>query len=166
VKYLLLLGLALAGCTHERQARADCAGAVDCRPPLATTALDGSPLGDEAVTGKVVLVNFWATWCPPCAHELPALQTVYARHKADGFTVLGVVTGDRASDDVVRAFAAARQVGYPLLRGSPDLERRFGLGDALPTSYLYDRRGHLVRRWQGDTAETDLEALVEQALAQ
>jgi thiol-disulfide isomerase/thioredoxin len=158
--------LLVAGCTHERQARADCTGPNDCRPPFAATALDGQALGDEAVMGKVVLVNFWATWCAPCARELPALQSVYARHQPDGFTVLGVVTGDATPDERVRGFAAARHVGYPLLRASADLERRFGMGDALPTSYLYDRRGHLVRRWEGDISEPKLEELVQRTLAE
>ncbi len=162
----LLLLLLFGGCTHERQARADCAGATDCRPPFAATTLDGTPLGDEALMGKVVLVNFWATWCAPCQRELPALQAVYSRHQPEGFVILGVVTGDGAPDEKVRGFAAARQVAYPLLRGGPDLERRFGMGDALPTSYLYDRRGHLVRRWAGDIAERELEGLVERTLAE
>jgi thiol-disulfide isomerase/thioredoxin len=162
VRYLFL-ALLLAGCSH---ARADCTGPTDCRPPFAATALDGTALGDEAVTGKVVLVNFWATWCAPCARELPALQSVYDRHRPDGFVVLGVVTGDRAADEKIRDFAAHRQVRYPLLRGTAELERRFGMGDALPTSYLYDRRGHLVRRWEGDISEPDLESLIQQTLAQ
>jgi thiol-disulfide isomerase/thioredoxin len=166
LRFALLALLCLAGCTHERQARADCVGPADCRPPFAAQALDGSQLGEEAVSGKVLLVNFWATWCAPCQRELPALQAVYSRHKLDGFTILGVVTGDGAPDDSVRRFAAARSVGYPLVRGGPDLERRFGLGDALPTSYLYDRHGHLVRRWEGDIRERDLEALVERTLAE
>jgi hypothetical protein len=77
-----------------------------------------------------------------------------------------VLTGDAAGDDEVKRFASTRNVSYPLLRGGPDLERRFAMGDALPTSYLYDRTGRLVRRWEGDIDERELEELVRRTLAQ
>jgi thiol-disulfide isomerase/thioredoxin len=168
VKYLFLLLIVLgsgAGCTREPSARADCNGPSDCRPPLTATTLDGLRVGDEALAGKVVLVNFWATWCAPCKKELPALQAVYARHQGEGFTILGVVTGDGSADDRVKAFAASHGVAYPQVRGGPDTDARFHMGDALPTSYLYDRRGHLLRRWEGDIGEDDLDEIVKRALA-
>jgi thiol-disulfide isomerase/thioredoxin len=164
--FLLLLVVAAAACTRvPPPAHADCAGVEDCRPALKLQTLDGAPLGDEALQGKVVLVNFWATWCAPCARELPALQSVYSRHQGQGFEILGVVTGDEATDVEVKGFAARRHVAYPLVRSEADLERRFQMGDALPTSMLYDRRGKLVRRWQGDISETRLEELVTKTLA-
>jgi len=161
-----LVLLVLSGCTHEPSAHADCTGVSDCRPPLTLKTLAGPPLGEDLLGGKVVLVNFWATWCAPCARELPALQAVYGRHKDDGFTIVGIVSGDRATDDAVVAFASGRQVDYPLVRGGPDLERRFEAGDALPTSLLYDRHGHLVKRWLGAIDEAALEDLVKQSLVQ
>ena len=111
-------------------------------------------------------MNFWATWCGPCKKELPALQAVYDRHKGEGFTILGFVTGDHATDSTILAFAAQRNVAYPLVRGEADLERRFGLGDAVPTSMLYDRHGRLVKRWLGDIDEDALDELVKRTLAQ
>ena len=160
-----LLLLALVACSSATpSARADCTGAEECRPPLQLHTLDGAPLGDEALRGKVVLVNFWATWCAPCAKELPALQSVYSRHQGQGFEIVGVVTGDEATDVEVKGFAGRRHVAYPLVRGDAELERRLKLGDALPTSVLYDRKGKLVRRWVGDITELRLEELVTQAL--
>src|SRR5215831_4823217 len=94
----LALGVVSAACTHERAARADCRGPADCRPPLALTTLDGNALGDDALRGQALLVNFWATWCTPCIKELPGLQAVYERHRAQGFTIIGMVTGDEATD--------------------------------------------------------------------
>ncbi len=164
---LVVVGLgAVGGCTHERTAHADCSGTTDCRPPVQLVTLDGAPLGDEALRGQVILVNFWATWCGPCQREIPALEAVYERHKAEGFTIVGMVTGDPAPDADVKDFAARRAVAYPLVRSAPDLERRFAMGDALPTSYLYDRHGRLIRRWQGGIAEDALEDLVKRTLAQ
>ncbi len=158
--------LLIAACTSVTPAaRADCTGVEDCRPSLKLQTLDGAPLGDEALRGKVVLVNFWATWCAPCARELPALQSVYSRHQGQGFEIVGVVTGDEATDVEVKGFAGRRHVGYPLVRGDADLERRLNMGDALPMSILYDRRGKLVRRWVGDISEAHLEELVTKTLA-
>jgi thiol-disulfide isomerase/thioredoxin len=160
------MALLPSACTNERVAHADCFDQDDCRPKVAMAALDGTQIADEVLAGKVVLVNFWATWCAPCKKELPALQAVYDRHKTDGFTILGVVSSDRASDGAILSFAAQRNVAYPLVRGQADLERRFAMGDALPTSMLYDRHGHLVKRWMGDIEEGALEDLVKKTLAQ
>jgi len=162
---LLVFGLGALGSCVQRKAHADCGGPTDCRPALKLATLDGGALGDEALGGQVVLVNFWATWCAPCQREIPALQAAYERHRADGFTILGVVAGDPASDGEVKDFAVRRGVGYPLVRSTPDLERRFAMDDALPTSYLYDRGGRLVRRWRGGIEEGALEDLVKTALA-
>jgi thiol-disulfide isomerase/thioredoxin len=165
---LLLLGglLGSAACTVSvPAAHADCVGKTDCRPPLALTTLDGASLGTDALQGKVVLVNFWATWCAPCEREIPALQAVYERHSGDGFTILGMIAGDQSSDGDVKSFAARKAMGYPLVRSGPELERSFGLGSALPTSVLYDRRGKLVKRWEGDINERALEDLVKRTLA-
>ena len=162
----LLLVVLVAACTSVTpSARADCTGVDDCRPSLRLHTLDGAPLGDEALRGKVVLVNFWATWCAPCERELPALQSVYSRHQGQGFEIVGVVTGDGATDVEVKGFAGKRHVAYPLVRGDADIERRLNMGDALPTSILYDRRGKLVRRWVGDITEPKLEELVTKTLA-
>lgn len=159
-----LAALLLWACNAERSARADCPGRSDCRPEMKLQTFAGPFVAEEAFAGKVVLVNFWATWCQPCERELPALQAVYARHRNDGFTIVGLLSGDRASDSAVQTFAEARQLTFPLARANADLERQFGMGDQLPTSYLYDRRGRLVKRWSGGVTEAELEALVVQTL--
>jgi len=158
-----LAALPFAACT-QRAAHADCLGGSDCRPPLALTTLDGTRLGDDTLHGHAMLVNFWATWCAPCAKEIPGLQAVYERHRAQGFTIIGMLAGDESTDVNVKLFARARGVSYPIVRSGPEIERRFKVGDALPTSFLYDRSGRLVKRFVGDIEEAELEAEVRKLL--
>jgi thiol-disulfide isomerase/thioredoxin len=165
---ILFLLLVVGSCATRRSAHVgaggcSAAGEVDCRPPFKVTSIEGKPIGDD-LEGRIVLVNFWATWCGPCERELPALEAVYRRHKADGFVVLGVVTADRADDVSVVNFAGMRGVDYPLVRTNPELESKFGLGDALPTTLLYDRTGRLRARWNGALHEDELEDKVRDIL--
>ena len=126
-------------------------------PAVAGTGIDGKPVAAEAFRGKVVLVNFWATWCAPCIKEIPAIEKVYARNKERGFEVVGLVSGDDASDAEIQVFAAEHGVSYALIRATADVETAFGLGSVLPTTYLYDRSGRLRRHWDGAIREQALE---------
>jgi thiol-disulfide isomerase/thioredoxin len=127
----------------------------DCRPLVRALALDGTELSEETLAGKIVLINYWATWCGPCVREIPALDAVYHRHQADGFVVLGVSTDDGMPDAQIQAFAARHGATFPILRPTADLQKR--VPDVLPTSYLYDRQGRLQAKWQGGIREQVLE---------
>jgi thiol-disulfide isomerase/thioredoxin len=143
-------------------ARADCKQSEEqCRPAISGNTLDGQWIGDTALANKIVLVNFWASWCQPCVKEIPALDAVYRRYKDHGFVVVGLVTKDHASDDQVRQFAAGAGASYPLLRSDTATQSRFGLGDGLPMSVLYDRSGRVVGRWTGGITEDALEEQVK-----
>jgi thiol-disulfide isomerase/thioredoxin len=164
----VLYALLVASCSPVRSAQADCVPAPEreCRPKLEGTLLDGTRVGPESFRGKIVLVNFWATWCAPCVTEMPAFERVFARHRQDGFVILGVITSDGAPDDEVREFLAQRGVTYPVLRSRGDLEAGFRLGGVLPTSFLYDRSGKLVGSWDGAVEEEALESQVAVLLKQ
>lgn len=92
--------------------------------------------------GKWVLVNFWATWCPPCLEEIPDLVDMYNARKATDFVVIGVSMS--SSRESVLAFAKQMEITYPLVMGDDKLAAQIGRIDALPTSYLYDPTGKLV----------------------
>jgi len=147
---------AQAACTDQAPDR--------CRPPLHGEGLEGSDISEKTLEGKIVLVNFWATWCGPCIAEMPALERVWKRHQQDGFVIVGIVTDGR-DEDRVRDVLGRRGVTYPVLVSTRELERKFGSPDALPTSFLYDASGHLVRRWQGAIRERDLETEVARLVA-
>jgi thiol-disulfide isomerase/thioredoxin len=145
-------------------------GVAACSRPGAATrvdlsTLDGARITEDTLAGKLVLVNFWATWCAPCREEMPALQAVYRRHVDNGLVVLGLISGDPADDDEVQSVARSRGVTYPLARSTPALEARYGMGAMLPTSVLFDRAGRVRARWNGVVTEEELEVKVREALA-
>jgi thiol-disulfide isomerase/thioredoxin len=168
---LVLVGCGLGcglGCGKAAPAVSDCTPGKekDCRPPMATPVLGGKALTDADLGGKVVMVNFWATWCAPCAGELPGLDAVYRKHQGDGYVAYGVLVADKATDDEVLKFAADHKVSYPIIRGTPEFEQPFGLGDGLPATYLYDRHGRLRAHWEGAVKEKALEDKVSALLAE
>lgn len=118
-------------------------GTVDAPvPALRLPDLDGRMRALDEFRGRVVLVNFWATWCPPCRREIPAFQEIRARHADRGFEILGVALDEATA---VRDFVAEYGVTYPQLLAGPDgasLMARFGNPrGALPYSVLVDREG-------------------------
>lgn len=109
--------------------------------------IDGRTLSPAALRGKVVLVNFWATWCPPCRAEIPDLVALQTRY-ADRLQVIGV-SQDEGSVEVVRRFAAEQHMNYPIVMMTPELEKGFPGIAALPTSFVVDRSGRVVQKHVG-----------------
>jgi peroxiredoxin len=132
-------------------------------PPFTVSTLDGSTVTAESLTGKVVLVNFWATWCPPCRVEMPGFQQAHERFGADGFVVLGV-TMDAGSPDRVRRFLEERNITYPVAMATSQVVRDFGGVPFLPTSYLIDRDGRIRNEVRGMFTSVALEQAVERLL--
>lgn len=105
------------------------------------TGLDGQKWTLRDLRGKVVLVNFWATWCPPCRKEMPDLDALYKKYKSQGFVVLAI-SDEQAP--AIKAFLQKHKVSYPILLDPGDVvHKRFDVM-GIPKSYLYDRDGKLV----------------------
>jgi peroxiredoxin len=162
---LLVSSLACAGavvaCTGVKEARGDCVEVDDqCRPAITGLSLDGSRVLEDELRGKVVVVNFWATWCRPCVKEIPAFESVWKRHQQDGLVVIGLLSQDGADDERVQTFMVEHGMTYPVLRDGGDYVRKFKLGNYLPATFVYDRQGRLAFRHDGDVTESKLEAAV------
>ena len=127
--------------------------------------LAGESVRLSDLRGQVVLVNFWATWCPPCRIEMPGFENVYRKHAGDGFTVLALST-DRGPRDVVGEFVEEHGLTFPVAMATAEARRAFGAGNMLPTSYLIDRRGRIRHTVQGFFAQPALELAVDRLLAE
>jgi peroxiredoxin len=105
------------------------------------TDLHGRPWSLKSLQGKVVLVNFWATWCPPCRKEMPDLESLYLRFKDKGFVVLSISDEEAAK---VNPFIADRNITYPVLLDPGRKVNELFQVEGIPKSFVYDRSGKLV----------------------
>jgi len=108
--------------------------------------------------GKWVLVNFWATWCPPCLHEIPELIALQTAHKGKDLQVIGLAM-DSGTSKVVAAFAKKQGINYPVALSDRTLEAQIAKGgiEGLPTSFLYDPQGELVSYRVGEITRASIE---------
>ena len=134
-------------------------------PQYRYVTLDGEEISDESLRGKVVLVNFWATWCTPCRVEMPLLEKMAARHKDAGFVIVGLAV-DRVSTAQVRAFVEDRGVTYPIAHVDGSAEQTFGGVRGYPTSFLIDRTGKIRQAVIGPIGPLSLEPAVRRLLAE
>ena len=135
------------------------------RPSFDYPSLGGGRLTAADMRGKVVLVNFWATWCLPCRAEMPLLQAMYDRHRERGLIVIGLSVDRGPVEDVTR-FLAERRISYPVAIIGPDAERTFGGVGGYPTSLLIDRTGRIRQRAVGPLAMLSFEPAVRRLLAE
>ena len=125
---------------------------------------DGKSVRLSDYKGKVVLLNFWATWCGPCKLEIPWFIEFESKHKDQGFAVLGV-SMDEDGWNVVRPFLADLGVNYRTLLGTNMVAQQFGGVEALPTSFVIDREGKIASTHVGLVSkrdyENDIQALLD-----
>jgi thiol-disulfide isomerase/thioredoxin len=137
----------------------------NCLPDMSYIAVDGRAFTPQTLNGKVVVVNFWATWCHPCQKEIPDLSRVYSRFKDRGLVLLGVMT-DNPGDGELLNFRSDYDMSYPVVRGSFDIVQAFHEPSALPTTFIFNKRGKEVYSHVGPLDEGELSRLVEKFLAE
>ena len=149
VKSCALLGLAamlfLFSCSGNRSAKAS-ANQSNSRKPAPDFALkdaNGNTVKLSDYHGKVVLLNFWATWCGPCAVEIPWFMEFEQQFKSKGFEVLGVSMDDEGWQ-VIKPYIAERKMNYRVVLGNDSVGQLYGGVESLPTTFILDREGRIA----------------------
>ena len=127
-------------------------------PQLGLTDLKGSPVNLGNTRGEVILVNNWATWCPPCKTEMPDLQAYYQAHIKQGFTIIAIESGEPA--DTVTNFIRKLELTFPVWLDPKELALEAFQNWDLPSSYVVDRQGRLRMSWTGPVNRATLERYV------
>ena len=122
--------------------------AGDAAPNFALKTADGKTVELKKLSGKVVVVNFWATWCGPCRVEIPGMLEVYGKYKSKGLEIVGISL-DRGGWSVVTPFVEKMKITYPVVLGDGDVADAWGGIQAIPATFVVDRKGKIVERHVG-----------------
>jgi len=163
----LLFGYVFAGCstTPRSVSAANVKSEKDRKeaPDFALKDADGKVVHLADYKGKVVLLDFWATWCSPCKVEIPWFMEMQRKNKDRGFEVLGVAMDDEGWE-VVKPYIAKAGVNYRILAGNDMTAAAYGGVDALPTTFLIDRTGKIAAVHVGLASRKDFDDGIEQLL--
>lgn len=131
----------LAGCSTPASPAPDA-------PQFSFTSLDGKTVAMKDLANKVVIVDFWATWCGPCREEIPHLNELYAELKGQGLEIVGISMDTTGTDDV-KDFAREFRIQYPIVMGDEKVAESFGGIMGLPTTFIIDRKGKIAKKYVG-----------------
>ena len=131
-------------------------------PDFALKDINGRTVRLSDYRGKVILLDFWATWCGPCKMEIPWFMEFERKYKDRGFAVLGVSMDDDAKP--VKRFLQKQALDYPVVMGDVPLGQLYGGVLGLPLTYLIDLQGQIVGRYQGETNLTAIESQIKALL--
>lgn len=132
-------------------------------PDFTLSSLDGRKVKLSDFRGKAVLLNFWATWCPPCRVEMPWFEDLQRQYAKDGLVVLGVAMDDSEPASIAK-FASELGVNYPVLLGTDQVSDDYGDVQYLPTTFYISRDGVIVDKMTGLLDRKDIEAAVRKTL--
>ena len=147
------------------------AAGPSCSTPKGTANFDFTlkdPAGADVrlsdYRGKVILLNFWATWCGPCKVEIPEFVEAYNAHRDRGFVILGVLSQDDPSAEELREFTNGWGMNYPIFREHVELDESLGPIWAIPTSFIIDRQGSICTKHMGPVSKEVLEREIKRLL--
>ncbi|MDZ7640710.1 MAG: TlpA disulfide reductase family protein [Desulfurivibrio sp.] len=157
VLLLVLLLLPLAGCDQQDEEKASI-------PSFTLQAVrNAGTISDGDFQGQALLINFFATWCPPCREEAPVLAALQDKYGDDDFTVLGISV-DQGGIQTVRDFLAEVGINYPVVMSAADTPKSFGGVVGVPTSFLVDSQGQIIKRYEGYVEQRVLERELQKIL--
>jgi cytochrome c-type biogenesis protein len=133
-------------------------------PDVEFEALDGKSVRLSSLRGRVVLLNFWATWCLPCRAEIPEFNTLQRDLESKGLSVVGVSVSPVDTAESIRSFQKDIKQDYTVLRGAEEIGSKFGNGPGLPVTYIIDREGRIRQKFIGPQTQESFEVAIKRVL--
>jgi peroxiredoxin len=167
-----LAALILTSCSQQSETSADdpsppgadrSATSKKAAPDFTLTDLSGKTVRLSDFKGKVVMLDFWATWCPPCRREIPDLIQLQNQYADKGFTVLGISLDDGGAA-TVKPFAQSIGMNYPLVIGNSQVTAAYGAIEAIPTTFLIGRDGMILKTYVGAQDKSEFQSDIQSAL--
>ncbi len=144
----------LAGCSTRASPASDV-------PQFSFSSLEGKTVAMKDLSNKVVIVDFWATWCGPCREEIPHLNELYSELKGKGLEIVGI-SMDTDGTDGVKDFAREFRIQYPIVMGDEKVAESFGGIIGLPTTFVIDRQGKVAKKYIGLPPAEDMRRIVKE----
>lgn len=129
-------------------------------PNFSLKTADGKTIELKKLQGKVVIVNFWATWCGPCKAEIPGFLDVYKQYKSKGLEIVGISL-DQDGWKPVKPFMERYKITYPVVVGDGELADAYGGIEAIPTTFVVDKKGNIVTHHLGYLDKQAFEKLIK-----
>jgi thiol-disulfide isomerase/thioredoxin len=157
---VVLALLSLAAC--KRKPALDVSSGKQAEPAFSLTDVDGKPLNLSDLKGKVVLLDFWATWCAPCKVEIPHFVEMQKKYGPQGLQIVGLSIDDDAKP--VREFAQKMGMDYPVALADEKLTTQYGGILGLPVAFVIDKNGNIIKKFVGETKPEDFEQEIQKLL--
>lgn len=132
-------------------------------PDFTLQDLSGKTISLHDFKGKAVLLDFWATWCPPCRREIPHFVDMYKKYQDKGLAIVGVALDDEGTK-VVKPFVEEYKVNYTIVLGTPQIQRAYGGIQGIPTTFIIDKEGRIVHSFVGYREPEEIEKKIQPLL--
>jgi len=149
---LLFVSCGLFACRAQVYDAQSGASQKDLAPDFTLKDINGNDFSFSQTRGKVVILDFWATWCPPCRMGIPEFQALYEEYSAQGLEIVGIAL-DVEGAAVVKPFVERNGVTYPVVIGNREIANKYGGIRGIPTTFIIDRKGRIVEKYVGYKAK-------------